>query len=116
MNQPRKPKGTPTGGQFAGKAHVEAGDTLVNDQVIEETVDEFGFRRISRYTDGKLNDGPSGEPAEIWYRPGGSVEYEVRYKCGWPNDGPNGEPAVIEYYLDGAVRRSEHWSDGVQKS
>lgn len=66
--------------------------------------------QIKRYIDGKLNDGPNGEPAiETFYIGSHNIE---RYKNDKRNDGANEAPALERYDYKGQVTDIEHWTDG----
>ena len=59
-----------------------------------------GYHSVERYRDGKLNDGPNGEPAFERTSADGT-HYVMRYRDGKRNDGPNGEPACDRTSADG---------------
>ena len=67
MNQARKPRGTPTGGQFAAKSNPESTVTIEPSWPgLTREVRIDGDRRIESWvdTDGRLQDPPDGSPAE----------------------------------------------------
>ncbi|MHB8318115.1 MAG: hypothetical protein ACYDEP_02620 [Acidimicrobiales bacterium] len=115
-NQPRQPKGTPVGGQFAGKANPES------DVAIEPSWPGF-TRQIETVTDirveswidadGRLQDPPDGSPAVRGFRSDGTVVYEGHYQNGRLQDPPDGSPAMRWFRPDGTVANEGHWQDGI---
>lgn len=75
MNQPRKPKGTPTGGQFANRTRPEAPASLSDGSSPELVIRKHpnGCTEERWITDSKLSSGPAGEPAVTVRWPNGKV-------------------------------------------
>ena len=118
-NQSRQPRGTPVGGQFAGKTNPECDFVLephwpgftrqietANDIRVESWID----------ADGRLQDPPDGSPAVRWFHPNGSIECEGHCQDGRPQDPDDVTPAVRRFYPDGTVANESHYQDDLQIS
>lgn len=64
------------------------------------------------YINGKLNDGPNGEPAVQRFHQGGALKWTARYRNGQLNDGINGEPAIERFNESGVRISSARYTDG----
>lgn len=74
------------------EAAGKSGDDLVN-ALLEATPENIAA--VKRYKNGKLNDGPNGEPAMITNMSGTGYGYKVEhYKGGLLNDPEDGSPAM----------------------
>ena len=115
MNQARKPRGTPTGGQFAAKSNPESTVTIEPSWPgLTREVRVDGDVRVESWvdTDGRRQDPPDGSPARRWFRADGTVDYEVHYQADQLQDPPDGSPAVRWFHPDGSVKDEVHWQAG----
>jgi len=117
--QPRRPAGVPTGGQFTAKTQPAPGYTLDDDgpgpatidgQPVEPEISALGDGGRAEYylRNGRLQDPDDGRPAEVNYRPDGSVAVESHYRDGLLHDPGDGRPAYVWYRQDGTVAKEEH--------
>jgi hypothetical protein len=114
-SQARKPKGTPTGGQFAPKSHRESTVAVEPSWPgLTREVRLDGDARIESWvdTDGHHQDPPDGSPAERSFRPDGTIKYEEHYQDGRRQDPPDGSPARRSFNPDGTIKYEEHWQAG----
>ena len=84
MNQARKPRGTPTGGQFAAKSNPESMVTIEPSWPgLTSEVRIDGDRRIESWVDtaDRHQDPPDGSPALRSFHPDGSVDYEEHWQA-----------------------------------
>ncbi|MHB8318121.1 MAG: toxin-antitoxin system YwqK family antitoxin [Acidimicrobiales bacterium] len=113
--QSRQPKGTPVGGQFAGKANPESDVALEPSWPgLTRQVRMFGDGRIESWFDvnDRRQDPPDGSPALRYFRPDGTVEYEEHQQDGRLQDPADGTPAARWFRPDGTVERELHCQDG----
>ncbi|MHB8318104.1 MAG: hypothetical protein ACYDEP_02565 [Acidimicrobiales bacterium] len=118
-NQSRQPKGTPVGGQFAGKANPESDVALEpNWPGFTRQNKTFYGTRVESWIDagGRLQDPPDGSPAVRSFHPDGTVESEKHYQNGRLQDPPDGTPARRFFRPDGSVEIEAHWQNGLQIS
>lgn len=111
-SQPRKPAGTPTGGQFAPpnrprpNLELEPPATIDGRPVEPEITPLSNGKRIETYScDGQIQDPDDGRPAVVSYRRDGTVERETHYRDGQVQDPDDRSPAVVWRYPDGTVER-----------
>ena len=112
----RRPKGQPTGGQFAAKSNPEADIELepswpglarrawthADGSSVEHWLD----------TNGQLQDPPDCTPAAKRFRSDGTVEHEAHYQACRLQDPPDGSPAVRQFRPDGSVASEWHYQAG----
>jgi hypothetical protein len=81
-SQVRKPKGTPTGGQFAPKSHLESPVAVEPSWPgLTRKVETFRTIRVETWVDeaGRRQDPPDGSPAVRSFHPDGTVAYEEHW-------------------------------------
>lgn len=67
---------------------------------------------IGRSKNGRLNDGPNGEPAWFEFHENGVLNSTVRFKDGAQQDSAKGDPALMTFNYLGQLVRVEHYRDG----
>lgn len=79
---------------------------------VEKFYAETGVLKNVRYKDGQRNDGAYGEPA-IQILNAGLLISVQRFKDDNRNDGPNGEPAMQHFNAAGMLTNVGYWKNGV---
>jgi hypothetical protein len=113
--QARKPKGTPTGGQFAAKSQPESTVAVEPSWPgLTRKIETSGSVRAETWVDesGNLQDPPDGSPARRRLRADGTVKSEEHYQDGPLQDPPDGSPAERQFYPDGTIEYEGHWQAG----
>jgi hypothetical protein len=115
ITQPRRPRGTPTGGQFAPKSQPES-DLVVKPSWpgLDREVLHHGGMRSETWSLhlGRTQDPPDGSPAIKTFDQVGRLVIESHWTDGLLNDLPDGSPAVRHLYPDGSIKSESHWSEG----
>lgn len=111
--QPRRPKGTPAGGQFAPKSQPES--SLVVEPswpgLDREILHHGGMRSETwKLHLGRLQDPPDGTPAVRTFDQVGRLVIESHWANGLLDDPPDGSPAWRRFYPDGSIKLEAHWS------